>query len=99
MSVTYIAAFARQHDYAKNPLPIELNYYLSEAGLGFHGLTGGVGYEVLEGNQTVGFSTPLATLHIFQGWADVFLTTPADGIKNLYVKAGYGLRRLRSSYG
>jgi hypothetical protein len=87
---TYIAAFARQHDYAKNPLPIALNYYLGEAALGFRGATAGVGYEVLEGNGTIGFSTPLATLHIFQGWADVFLTTPTDGIEDLYAKAGYG---------
>jgi len=89
-SATYIAAFARQHDYAKNPLPISLNYYLGEAVLGFRGLTGGIGYEVLEGNGTIGFSTPLATLHIFQGWADVFLATPVEGIRDLYVKAGYG---------
>jgi hypothetical protein len=89
LSAMYIAAFARQHDYAKNPLPIALNYYLGEAAVGFRGLTAGAGYEVLEGNGTIGFSTPLATLHIFQGWADVFLTTPVDGIKDLYVKAGY----------
>lgn len=90
LSATYFGAFARQHDYAKNPLPIALNYYLGEASLGFRGSMAGIGYEILEGSGTVGFSTPLATLHIFQGWADVFLTTPADGIKDLYVKAGYG---------
>ena len=90
LSANYIAAFAHQHDYAKNPLSISLNYYLGEAGLGFRGATAGVGYEVLEGNGTIGFSTPLATLHIFQGWADVFLTTPTAGIKDFYVKAGYG---------
>ena len=45
---------------------------------------------MLEGNGTIGFSTPLATLHIFQGWADVFLTTPTTGIEDFYVKAGYG---------
>ena len=89
-SATYVGAFARQHDHAKNPLSIALNYYLGEAALGFRGATIGVGYEILEGNGAVGFSTPLATLHIFQGWADVFLTTPADGIEDLYAKAGYG---------
>jgi Alginate export len=34
------------------------------------------------------FTTPLATLHRFQGWADKFLTTPADGIDDRYVNAG-----------
>jgi hypothetical protein len=90
LSANYIAAFAHQNDYAKNPLSISLNYYLGEAGLGFRGATASIGYEALEGNGTIGFSTPLATLHIFQGWADVFLTTPTDGIEDFHVKAGYG---------
>ena len=47
------------------------------------------GIEYLEGNGTIGFSTPLATLHKFQGFADVFLTTPASGITDAYGKLGY----------
>jgi len=43
------------------------------------------GYELLEGDGTYGFSTPLATLHRFNGWADVFLTTPLDGLLDLYL--------------
>ena len=42
-----------------------------------------------EGDDTRGFATPLATLHAFQGWADVFLTTPPDGIRDLYANAGF----------
>jgi hypothetical protein len=83
-------AYARQSDYAKNPLSIDLSYYVGEAGIGYRGATVLAGYEVLQGNGAIGFSTPFATLHIFQGWADVFLTTPANGIKNLYVKGSYG---------
>lgn len=33
------------------------------------------------------FRTPLATLHKFQGWADMFLTTPNGGIEDTYVGA------------
>ncbi len=40
---------------------------------------------------TVGFSTPLATLHAFQGWADKFLATPAAGIEDTYVRFNYPL--------
>lgn len=29
-------------------------------------------------------SQPNATLHKFQGWADKFLTTPGDGIEDIY---------------
>jgi hypothetical protein len=83
-------AYARQTDSAKNPLSYALSYYLGEGGLNYRGASAVAGYEVLEGNGTVGFSTPLATLHIFQGWADVFLTTPTNGIKDLYLKSAYG---------
>lgn len=52
-------------------------------------MTGLVGYESLGGNGTIGFATPLATLHAFNGWADLFLTTPVNGLKDLYLKLGY----------
>jgi len=83
--------FAHQTNYASNPLSISLNYWLGEASATYAGVTGLVGYEVLEGNGTIGFATPLATLHAFNGWADMFLTTPANGLKDLYLKASYSL--------
>jgi hypothetical protein len=83
--------FAHQTNYANNPLSISLNYWLGEASATYAGVTGLVGYEVLEGNGTIGFATPLATLHIFNGWADMFLTTPTNGLKDLYIKASYAL--------
>ncbi len=50
-----------------------------------------IGAEVLGGDTLPGksFRTPLATLHKFQGWADKFLTTPAAGIEDQYLKFGY----------
>ena len=47
------------------------------------------GLERLEGNGTVAVQTPLATLHAFNGWADKFLTTPANGLRDLYLDASY----------
>jgi hypothetical protein len=81
--------YANQKDYKNNPNSVNLNYYLIEGGVAAQGLSGLAGYEVMEGNGTVGFSTPLATLHKFQGWADAFLTTPKNGIRDLYFQAGY----------
>ena len=52
--------------------------------------TGLAGYEVLQGNGAIGFQTPLANLHPFQGWAEVFLTKPPNGLKDAYFKGGYG---------
>jgi len=46
-------------------------------------ITANIGIEILEGSGGRGFITPLATLHKFQGWADVFLATPATGIRDI----------------
>jgi hypothetical protein len=81
--------YAHQTNYRNNPLQFDLNYWLGEAGLTWQGVTGLVGYESLGGNGTIGFATPLATLHIFNGWADLFLTTPANGLDDLYLRLGY----------
>jgi len=56
----------------------------------------GAGYEILgadTGAAFTSFQTPLATLHKFQGWADKFLTTPPNGIRDLYGSAGYSLKK------
>jgi hypothetical protein len=81
--------FAHQTNYAANPLSLALNYWLAEGSVTSNGLTGLVGYELLGGNGTIGFATPLATLHAFNGWADMFLTTPVNGLNDLYAKAIY----------
>jgi hypothetical protein len=39
----------------------------------------------LEGDGTNAFQTPLATLHKFNGITDQFLTTPPDGLEDLYL--------------
>ncbi len=83
----YTAEFATQSEEGDNPVDYDADYYLVEAGIGQPKLGLKVGYEVLEGDTTAGsaFRTPLATLHAFQGWADVLTTTPNGGIEDLYV--------------
>ena len=85
--LAYAAEFARQSDYGDNAVHYDANYYLLEAGVAAARIGVKVGYEVLEGDETPGsaFRTPLASLHIFQGWADKFLTTPDQGVEDLYV--------------
>jgi hypothetical protein len=46
----------------------------------------------MEGNGVKGFTTPLATLHKFQGWADKFLGTPANGLVDKYLTGGVTLK-------
>ena len=91
LRATYALSYATQSDAAKNPTHYTDDYYLLEGGLEIKKVTVGVGYEVLGSNGAIGFATPLATLHAFQGWADKFLATPAAGIDDAYVKLGYTL--------
>jgi hypothetical protein len=88
--VSYALEYAQQKDYADNPLQLDSDYYLAELGYTLKGVTLKGGYEVLGGDKGPGnraFQTPLATKHAFQGWADIFLATPADGVKDAYVGA------------
>lgn len=92
--VSYALEYARQRDYADNPLELSSEYYLAELGYTLSGVALKGGLEVLGGDSGPGnraFQTPLATKHAFQGWADMFLTTPADGIKDSYLSASLPL--------
>lgn len=79
-----VLEYAAQRDYADNPFEYAEDYLHGEGSFSVESTTLRVGYEQLGGNGAVGFSTPLATLHKFQGFADVFLTTPFNGIEDLY---------------
>jgi hypothetical protein len=85
----YTLSYARQDDAGANPASFDEDYYLVEGGLDFAKIGVALGTEVLGGDGANGFATPLATLHIFQGWADKFLATPANGIEDRYVKLSY----------
>lgn len=88
-TVTWAAAYARQTDHGANPARFALDYRLLSAGLVHGPLSVSVARERLDGDGMRGFQTPLATLHAFQGWADVFLTTPAAGLTEDSVAIGH----------
>ncbi|MFC0446138.1 alginate export family protein [Pseudidiomarina halophila] len=46
-----------------------------------------LGQERLAGDGVSAFQTPLATLHAFSGFADVFLTTPNNGLRDNWISA------------
>lgn len=79
--LAYAATFARQSEYGDNPFDYETDYLAGEVSLTWGPTTARLGYESLEGEgANRRFQTPLASLHIFQGWADAFLSTPDDGV-------------------
>jgi hypothetical protein len=83
---------AAQSDYRGNTTGFDLGYQHAEFALKRDRWTVTAGGERLDGDGTRGFATPLATLHAFQGWADVFLTTPPDGVTDLYAGFSYNTR-------
>ncbi|WP_414664761.1 hypothetical protein [Horticoccus sp. 23ND18S-11] len=87
VKVLYRAEAATQRDHGSSPLDYRASYVTAFAGLGFKPGTITVGYEQLGSDHNVGFKTPLATLHAVNGWADLFLTTPASGLEETFVKA------------
>jgi hypothetical protein len=94
VKLAYIASWATQTEYADNPLSFDLDYVLAEVTASYKQFGLGAGMEVLDGNGAKGFTTPLATLHKFQGWADKFLATPANGIEDTYVNVVANLKAL-----
>ena len=85
----------KQTDYGDNPLDFDLDYVSGDLMATFRQFGLGVGTEIMEGNgpgRGKGFTTPLGTLHKFQGWADKFLTTPPNGLEDLYANASVNLK-------
>lgn len=80
-----LASVATQSDYGANPVAYDAEYINAQAGLTVLGFGLTAGYEELGSDGGVAaFQTPLATLHAFNGWADLFLTTPANGLRDYY---------------
>ena len=85
-----VAEFARQSDAADSLLNYDANYVHADLAWALsNGLSLGLGYESLGSDNGASFRTPLATLHKFQGWADKFLTTPGNGIDDIFVTVKY----------
>lgn len=87
-----VAELATQSDAGNNPVSYDADYaHLSALWSMENGLSLGLGYESLgtDSSNFESFRTPLATLHAFQGWADMFLSTPDAGIDDLYLTAKF----------
>ena len=84
-TLTGMASYAAQDDMGGNPVDYRADYISAQLGLSFSGFTVTAGYEELGSDHgRAAFQTPLASLHAFNGWADVFTTTPANGLRDYY---------------
>jgi len=78
----YRAGFSQQEAAGENPTDFSLAYWELGGDLRRGPFSLALLLEVMEGDGSRGFGTPLATLHAFQGFADVFLATPPHGIQD-----------------
>jgi len=86
-----MASYAAQSDYKGNPVNYSADYIAAELGASVFGFGIKAGYEELGSDDGIAaFQTPLATLHAFNGWADMFLATPATGLRDYYGSLGKG---------
>ncbi len=90
-----IGSYAHQQGWKANPAKFGVDYLNAEAGLTAYGFTATGGYEKLGSDKGVALQTPMATLHKFNGWADLFLTTPASGLEDVYVGLAKAFPKLK----
>jgi len=85
----YQAEYATQERELANGSDADADYILLEGSVDMAGATFALGFENLQSDDgNFGFSTPLATGHKFQGWADQFLNTPNEGLQDVYFSVG-----------
>lgn len=77
--------FAQQDGWRDGALDDALDYHYIAAGRQHADFSWQLGEELLGGNGSAGFQTPFATLHKFNGWTDVFLVTPASGLRDRWL--------------
>lgn len=86
LQIPYDASYAKQLPYDGGSPLVDAQYYHLGSGVRWSGLGVLADYMVMGSNDkgSYGFQTPLATKHAFNGWAEVFLTTPPQGLRSLY---------------
>ena len=95
-SVTLLYSLeAATQEATQSGVEYDTDYLLAELGFTLSGVTTKFGYELLGSDDgAASFTTPLATLHKFNGWADVFLggtftpTGMPNGLEDTYFSIG-----------
>ena len=83
-NLLYTAEWSIQQDYGHRQNSFEAHRYNVMSGFNAYFLTFQGAMEQLNGNGSDAFNTPLGTNHAFQGWADLFLSTPLNGIRDVF---------------
>jgi hypothetical protein len=92
----YTAEYAKQDDYKGGSELIDAHYFRLGGGVMYGKWSLRLDHEVLSSNNgQYAFQTPLGTNHLFQGWADVFLATPRQGIKDTFITLSTSIEKAK----
>lgn len=91
LSLTWAGEYAVQSDNGSNPADYSVDFQAAALGLQAPRWSAGLGYERFDGDGVSGFQTPLGTGHGFLGWSDVITTTPAFGVRDLFLRGHFGV--------
>ena len=89
VSIAWEGSYAQQSDYSNNLNDYSADYGLVEISIKPKAFTFKVRGEILGSDNGQGLQTPLASLHRFQGFADKFLRTPDEGVRDYSIFAQY----------
>ena len=79
-------SLAQQDDAHNATQAFSHNYHRISLNWALPGVTVQAGQERLAGDGQTAFQTPLATLHAFSGFADMFLNTPDNGLRDNWLQ-------------
>ena len=94
LSLTWAVEYAVQSDGGANPADYRVDFQALALGVQDADWSVGLGYERFDGDGVAGFQTPLGTGHGFLGWSDVITTTPAFGVRDLFLRGQVGVPAL-----
>ena len=94
----YTAEYAKQKDYKDGSSLIDADYYHFGGGAAYQLWSVRIDQELLSSNNgRYGFQTPLGTNHLFQGWADLLLVTPRQGIRDTFITVAGSIEKAKIS--
>ncbi|NIL99403.1 MAG: alginate export family protein [Acidobacteria bacterium] len=98
--IRYRAEWIDQEPHSNGAAINEAEYLALEVGYEARRWGVGANLEQLGGDGMYGFQRPLATLHAYNGWADRFLNTPADGLVDVFLNARFSFEKfvLKAQY-
>lgn len=82
-------SLAKQTEGDNSPTDFSNNYLRLDAAWKINAFNLEAGIETLGGDGKTAVQTPLATLHAFNGFSDMFLNTPLNGLQDTWLGAGY----------